>query len=149
MCRSLKMLVNPRICGERGSVPATFVGCVNRVRIQTKLILAVAQRGVHVPSERVADVLLKAALAKIELLSLIKIVVEDGRTDLVRCLKHILQFVQVVNFVNQVGNIGLPSRFNLDGDNVAKIGRRVDVPFASIACVSNHDENSNRKEMLG
>jgi hypothetical protein len=59
-----------------------------------------------------------------------------------------LQFLEMTDFVNQVGDIRFASCFDLDGQAVAEIRRGIDVTFTTITCVSNHDENSNRKERI-
>jgi hypothetical protein len=110
------------------------------------LILAIADRSIQIPRERVTDVLLEAALAQVKLLALIKIIIKHRRAYFVGRLNQILQFFQMVDLVDNVRDIGVPRRLDFDRHRVAKIGGGINVASAAITCVSDHNSHSNPKK---
>jgi hypothetical protein len=70
---------------------------------------------------------------------LIDLIAEDGAADVVSRIQHVLKFIQMIGVIDELVLIAIHSGFDLDGNRVAQIALRIDISFATITAVSNHD----------
>jgi hypothetical protein len=96
--------------------------------------------------------LTEAVLAEVELLSLVDFIGEYRAANFVRGIQHVLKLIEMIGIVDELMLISIHSCLDFDGNRVPQIALRVDITFATIAAVSNHDQtplNRGGKRLCG